>query len=306
MNLKCEILENVNLKEYNTYRLEAFCKYMVLPKSVKELQAVINYCLHKDIKYFVLGNGSNVILDGTFDGIVINMKNLNGIELVSDTDIIAYSGIMMPKLVKFAVKNNLQGLEWASGIPGTLGGGIYGNCGAYNDAIYHYLKEIIVLHNGKIEHIKVDKVFHDYRQTFFQGKRQYIIVAAHLKLIKGDSKQSQELINDRLKRRLASQPLTYPSAGSVFRNPSKEMPSGKLIEDVGLKNKSIGGALISPKHANFIVNNGNATAKDVISLIELIKKTIKENYSIDLVTEQEIVKWDSNAKENFPKFIMNK
>ena len=301
MNLKCEILENVNLKEYNTYRLEAFCKYMVLPKSVKELQEVINYCLHKDIKYFVLGNGSNVILDGTFDGIVINMKNLNGVELVSDTDIIAYSGIMMPKLVKFAVKNNLQGLEWASGIPGTLGGGIYGNCGAYNDDIYHYLKEIIVLHNGKIEHIKVDKVFHDYRQTFFQGKRQYIIVAAHLKLIKGDSKQSQELINDRLKRRLASQPLTYPSAGSVFRNPSKEMPSGKLIEDVGLKNKSIGGALISPKHANFIVNNGNATAKDVISLIELIKKTIKENYSIDLVTEQEIVKWDSNAKENETK-----
>lgn len=298
MNIKCEILENVNLKEYNTYRLEAFCKYMALPKSVKELQEVINYCLHKDIKYFVLGNGSNVILDGTFNGIVINMKNLNGSELVGDTDIIAYSGIMMPKLVKFAVKNNLQGLEWASGIPGTLGGGIYGNCGAYNDDIYHYLKEIIVLHNGKIEHIKADKVFHGYRQTFFQGKRQYIIVAAHLKLIKGDSKQSQELINDRLKRRLSSQPLTYPSAGSVFRNPSKLMPSGKLIEDVGLKNKNIGGALISPKHANFIVNNGNATAKDVISLIELIKKTIKENYSIDLVTEQEIVKWDSNAKEN--------
>lgn len=298
MNIKCEILENVNLKEYNTYRLEAFCKYMALPKSVKELQEVINYCLHKDIKYFVLGNGSNVILDGTFNGIVINMKNLNGASLVGDTNIIAYSGIMMPKLVKFAVKNNLQGLEWASGIPGTLGGGIYGNCGAYNDDIYHYLKEIIVLHNGKIEHIKADKVFHDYRQTFFQGKRQYIIVAANLKLIKGDSKQSQELINDRLKRRLSSQPLTYPSAGSVFRNPSKLMPSGKLIEDVGLKNKNIGGALISPKHANFIVNNGHATAKDVISLIELIKKTIKENYSIDLVTEQEIVKWDSNAKEN--------
>ena len=148
MNIKCEILENVNLKEYNTYRLEAFCKYMAFPKSVKELQEVINYCLHKDIKYFVLGNGSNVILDGTFNGIVINMKNLNGSELVGNTDIIAYSGIMMPKLVKFAVKNNLQGLEWASGIPGTLGGGIYGNCGAYNDDIYHYLKEIIVLHNG--------------------------------------------------------------------------------------------------------------------------------------------------------------
>lgn len=93
---------------------------------------------------------------------------MTGIELVSDTDIIAYGGIMMPKLVKFAVKNNLTGLEWASGIPGTLGGGIYGNCGAYNDDIYHYLQEIIVLHNGKIEHIKANKVFYDYRSTFFK------------------------------------------------------------------------------------------------------------------------------------------
>ena len=97
MNLKCEILENVNLKEYNTYRVEAFCKYMAFPKSVKELQEVINYCLHNDIKYFVIGNGSNVILDGYLDGIVINMKKLTGIELVSDTDIIAYGGIRMGK-----------------------------------------------------------------------------------------------------------------------------------------------------------------------------------------------------------------
>ncbi len=298
MNLKCEIIENVNLKEYNTYRIEANCKYMALPKSVKETQEVINYCLHNAIKYFVLGNGSNVILDGYLDGIVINMKNLNGIELVDDTDIIAYSGIMMPKLVKFAVQNNLQGLEWASGIPGTLGGGIYGNCGAYKDDIYHYLKEIIVLHNGKIEHIKANKVYHDYRTTFFQGKRQYIIIAAHLKLTKGDSKASQELINDRLKRRLASQPLSYPSAGSVFRNPSPEMPSGKLIEESGLKNKKIGGALVSEKHANFIINNGGATAQDIISLINLIKETVKKNYAIDLVAEQEIVKWDSNANKN--------
>lgn len=301
MNLKCEILENVNLKEYNTYRVEAFCKYMAFPKSIKELQEVINYCLHNDIKYFAIGNGSNVILDGYLDGIVINMKKLTGIELVSDTDIIAYGGIMMPKLVKFAVKNNLTGLEWASGIPGTLGGGIYGNCGAYNDDIYHYLQEIIVLHNGKIEHIKANKVFYDYRSTFFQGKRQYIIVAAHLKLSKGSSRKSQDLINDRLRRRLASQPLSYPSAGSVFRNPSKEMPAGKLIEESGLKNTKIGGAVVSLKHANFIINDGSATAKDIIDLIELIKKTIKKNYTIDLVTEQEIVKWDSNAKENETK-----
>ena len=118
------------------------------------------------------------------------------------------------------------------------------------------------------------------------------------KLNKGDSSKSQELINDRLKRRLASQPLSYPSAGSVFRNPSKEMPAGKLIEESGLKNTLIGGALISSKHANFIVNNGGATAKNIIDLINLVKETIKKNYEIDLVTEQEIVKWDSNAKEN--------
>ena len=134
--------------------------------------------------------------------------------------------------------------------------------------------------------------------TFFKVKLQYIIIASHLKLNKGDSSKSQELINDRLKRRLASQPLSYPSAGSVFRNPSKEMPAGKLIEESGLKNTLIGGALISSKHANFIVNNGGATAKNIIDLINLVKETIKKNYEIDLVTEQEIVKWDSNAKEN--------
>lgn len=292
MNKKCELKKNVNLKEYNTYRIAAECHYMALPSTVEDLTSLVNYAINHNIKYFILGNGSNVILDGYFDGLVINMKNLNGVIKKSDNDIIAYSGIMLPKLANFCVNNGLSGLEWASGIPGTLGGAIYGNAGAYNEAIYDYLEEIIVLHNGKLETLKKSKLPYAYRTSFFQGKRQYIIVAAHLKLKKGTKETSIELMNDRLTRRLKTQPLSYPSAGSTFRNPSKELPAGKLIEEAGLKGKKCGGAEISPKHANFIINSNNATAQDIINLIAKIKTTIKEKNNIDLVLEQEIVKWD--------------
>lgn len=293
MNFNCQTKENVNLKNYNTYRVSAMCKMMVFPKNVAELQDVISNCLHLGIKFLVLGNGSNVILNGEyFDGVVINMLSLTGAEKVSADEIIAYSGTMMPKLVRFALDNNLQGLEWASGIPGTLGGGIYGNCGAYKECIFDYLEEIIVLHNGKIEHMKKEKVAYDYRTSFFKNKKQYVIVAARLKLKPGNKEAGQEIIADRLKRRMASQPLTYPSAGSVFRNPAVDIYAGKLIEDCNLKGYKIGGAEVSNKHANFIVNTGGATAKDIITIINYLKKTIKDKYDIDLILEQEIVNWE--------------
>ncbi len=293
MNKKCELKRNVNLKDYNTYRISSKCHYMVLPSTLEDLMTIVNYATNHNIAYFILGNGSNVILDGYFDGLIINMKNLDGILEKGEADVIAYSGVMLPKLCNYCVNHNLSGLEWASGIPGTLGGAIYGNAGAYNEAIYDYLEEIIVLHNGKIETIKKDKISYGYRTTFFQNKRQYIIVAAHLKLKPGDKTKSLELINDRLTRRLKTQPLNYPSAGSTFRNPSKDLPAGKLIEEANLKGFKIGGAEISTKHANFIINTANATAKDIINLIAHIKKTIKAKNNIDLVLEQEIVKWDN-------------
>lgn len=293
MNKKCELKKNVNLLDYNTYRVEARCHYMAHPATLKDLENLLTYVINHQIKYFVLGNGSNVILDGYFDGLVINMKNLDKVIKKSPTDIIAYSGIMLPKLVNFCVKNNMAGLEWASGIPGTLGGAIYGNAGAYNEAIYDYLEEIIVLHNGKLETLKKSKLNYGYRTSFFQGKRQYIIIAAHLKLKLGDKETSLKIMNDRLTRRLKTQPLSYPSAGSVFRNPSKDLPAGKLIEDANLKGYKEGGATVSTKHANFIINENKATSKDLINLISHIKKIIKEKDNIDLILEQEIVKWDS-------------
>lgn len=293
MNKKCELKKNVNLLDYNTYRVEARCHYMACPATLKDLENLLTYVINHQIKYFVLGNGSNVILDGYFDGLVINMKNLDKVIKKSPTDIIAYSGIMLPKLVNFCVKNNMAGLEWASGIPGTLGGAIYGNAGAYNEAIYDYLEEIIVLHNGKLETLKKSKLNYGYRTSFFQGKRQYIIIAAHLKLKPGDKETSLKIMNDRLTRRLKTQPLSYPSTGSVFRNPSKDLPAGKLIEDVNLKGYKEGGATVSTKHANFIINENKATSKDIINLISHIKKIIKEKDNIDLILEQEIVKWDS-------------
>ena len=287
----CEVLEHVDLTDYNTYKIKTSTKYLALPKNKEEIIILMKYIKENNIKYFLLGNGSNVILpDKEFDGIIINFKKLNNFKF--DNDILTVeAGAMLPTLSNEVINHGLKGLEWASGIPGTIGGSIKGNAGAYLHEIMERVLEVEVLdENLNIKTLKKDDISYDYRTTSFKESKD-IILSAKLQLEKGDFEESRALVKDRLERRLSTQPLEYPSAGSVFRNPSKEQPSGKLIEDIGLKGKTIGGAQISEKHANFIVNKNNATASDIKELIELIKKEIKENYDIDLKCEQEIVEW---------------
>ena len=291
LNNICEVLESVDLTNYNTYKIKTSTKYLALPKNREEIINLMKYIKDNNIKYFLLGNGSNVILpDKEFDGVIINFKKFNNFEF--DGDILnVEAGAMLPTLSNEVINHGLKGLEWASGIPGTIGGSIKGNAGAYLHEIMERVLEVEVLdENLNIRTIKKEDISYDYRTTSFKESKD-IILSAKLKMEKGDFEESRALVKDRLERRLASQPLEYPSAGSVFRNPSKEQPSGKLIEDSGLKGKTIGGAQISEKHANFIVNKNNATASDIKKLIELIKKEIKENYDIDLKCEQEIVEW---------------
>ena len=291
LNNICEVLESVDLTDYNTYKIKTSTKFLALPKNKEELINLIKYLKDNNIKYFLLGNGSNVILpDKEFDGVVINFKKLNNFEF--DGDILnVEAGAMLPSLSNEVINHGLKGLEWASGIPGTIGGSIKGNAGAYLREIMDRVLEVEVLdENLNLKTIKKEDIEYGYRTTSFKNTKD-IIISAKLQLEKGDYEESKTLVKDRLERRLASQPLEYPSAGSVFRNPSKEQPSGMLIEQVGLKGKTIGGAQISTKHANFIVNINNASSDDIKKLIELIKKEIKENYDIDLKCEQEIVEW---------------
>lgn len=288
----CEIKEDVNLKQYNTYNIDTKTKFMAFPKTVDELISLLKYIKENNIKYFLLGNGSNIILpDEKFDGIVISFKDLNNYE-IKDKKIYAQAGVMLPKMALDSINYSLKGLEWATGIPGTVGASILGNAGAYLHEIMERIEEIQVLDKDlNIKTLKKDDITYGYRTTSLKENREYIILSAVFSLEDGNIEESKELVKDRLKRRQESQPLDYPSAGSVFRNPSKELPAGKIIEELGLKGKTIGGAKISEKHANFIVNANNAKSSDIKELINIIKKEVKKKENIDLICEQEIINW---------------
>ena len=196
------------------------------------------------------------------------------------------------KVALMSVKRGLSGLEFATGIPGSIGGAIYMNAGAYKSDMGYVVTKIKVLtpKYRVITMVNKELDFH-YRTSFLKKHLDYICLEATIKLKKGNKEEIEDLVKERKQRRLETQPLEYPSAGSVFRNP-EGMYAGKLIEDLGYKGLTKGGAQISLKHANFIINNNNATAQDIKDLIDFIKEEVKEKYNIDLKVEQEFKNWE--------------
>lgn len=285
-----KVKENVDLKNYNTYKIPRLAKYLVDVKSEESLIGLIDYLNKSKVKYLILGNGSNVVLpEKDLDGVVIKLSGLNSIN-IDDDEVYVGAGVMLPKLVSETVNNCLTGLEWASGIPGTVGGAVVGNAGAYLSDIFSFIEEIKVLDKGIIKTINRNDVKYSYRYTSFKDDKNIIVLGVKLKLNKGSSDESTDLMKKRLERRISSQPLEYPSAGSVFRNPEGNF-AGKLIEDCGLKGKRIGGAMVSEKHANFIINYDNATASDVRKLIKLVHDEVLKKTKVDLIIEQELIDW---------------
>ena len=284
--------ENVSLENLNTYKIKTKARYLLHPRTVKELQEFVSVAKKKNWPFWVLGNGSNVILaDTMYNGVIIKLDQFKKIEY-NGNQVVVGAGVMINYLSKDIINHGLSGLEWASGIPGTVGGSIYGNAEAYNVATFHYLKDVTFLNqNNEIVVLNKEDISHAYRTSYFKEKPGNIILEATFIFPDGDKEKSLLLMQDRLQRRLATQPLDYPSAGSVFRNPSKDLPSGKLIDDLGLKGFRIGDAMVSVKHANFIVNLGNATGKDIRNLIKLIHAKVEESYHIDLTLEQEFKDW---------------
>ena len=292
LNNICNVEEDANLKEYNTYKINTSAKYLAFPNNIEELINLLKYIKDNNMKYFIIGNGSNIILpDEKFDGVVISFKNLNNYK-IEGNKVVCESGVMLPKVAIDTINHSLKGLEWATGIPGTVGASVLGNAGAYLHEIMEYVDEIKVLDNDyNIVTLSKNDITYGYRTTSLKEERKYIILEVTMTLEDGNIEESRALVQDRLKRRMESQPLDYPSAGSVFRNPSKELPAGKIIEELGYKGKIVGGAEVSLKHANFIVNKDNAKANDIKELIDSIKKDVKEKYDIDLICEQEIINW---------------
>lgn len=280
------IKENYDLDNYNTYKIKCTAKYMGIPHNKEELQELINYLEQNEIKYIILGKGSNVILpDKEYNGCVISLENMQKIEIKDDI-ITAECGILLAKLVNVAINHDLEGLEYLTGIPGTLGGALYGNAGAYEHTIYDYLESIVVFRNNKFITLKKEDIKTSYRYTSFKENHD-ILVEASFKLPKGNIEEMQDKAKDILEKRKRL-PLEYPNAGSVFKNPEGDY-AGRLIETLGLKGYQVGDAKVSEKHANFIVNVGNMQSKDVQELIKEIQRKVEDAYQIKLELEQIII-----------------
>ena len=285
-----EVLENVDLKKYNTYKIGGKARFIVKPYNIKCLKKLLKYITEKNIKYIVLGKGSNIILpDKDYNGVIILLDNLNKIN-IDNNKVNVECGIILTKFINTLINNNLGGLENLYGIPGTLGGAIHGNAGCYGNVISDYLVNVTYLENDTIKTLTKDKCEFLYRDSIFKHDRNKIIISAEFNLLKKDKNEMMTIVKENMLKRKNSQPLDFPNAGSVFRNPINSS-AGKLIDDLGLKCLNINDAMISDKHANFIINKGNATSEDIKELINTIKEKVKEKYNIDLILEQEIVKY---------------
>ena len=289
-NLKVgKVYENVDLRKYTTYKAGGLGKVLVIPKNISSLIKLMNYINKNDLKHMILGNGSNLLFtDEGYEGILIKLDEFNNLEIKGNI-ITVGAGYNLIKLCMIAAKNSLAGLEFASGIPGTVGGAVYMNAGAYKSDMGYIVKSVKVLTPaGQIITLSNKDMDFHYRTSFLQKNKNYICLEATLKLYKGKKDAILEVIKDRKERRIESQPLEYPSAGSVFRNPENDY-AGRLVESLGYKGKKIGGAMVSIKHANFVINTGNAKANDIRRLILEIKDKVKKEYGIELKIEQEFV-----------------
>lgn len=284
-----EVLEYVDLKKYTTYRVGGKALAMVFPEDEYGLIELIRLLNNNYIKYKVIGRGSNLIFSSElYDGVLIKLDKLNNLE-IKGNEIVVGAGYQLIKLSTRLSRMGYTGIEFATGIPGSLGGAIFMNAGAYKSDMGYIVKCVKVLTPDlKIKELtNYDLNFH-YRSSFLQKNPGYICLEVTLILKKGNTDEIIQLIEDRKKRRVESQPLEYPSAGSVFRNPEGDY-AGRLIEEIGYKGKQIGGAMVSTKHANFIINYDHATGEDIKKLIMEIKNSVKEKYGIELKVEQEFV-----------------
>ena len=289
-SLNISYKEEISLKNYNTYRVNTIAKFLVFPKTIEELQEIIKHLKDYNIKYFLLGNGSNIILSmDYYDGVIIKLDNFNSITY-NDNLVTAGAGCSLIKLSLDTIEKGLTGMEFSTGIPGAVGASVAMNAGAYNCDLSEILKEITVLTpDNEIKTMKKEELSFEYRDSFLKRNKDYIVLSATFKLEKGNTEEMKELVNERKQKRISSQPLDMPNAGSVFRNPEGNF-AGALIESANLKGYNINGAEVSTKHANFIVNKGGATGEDIINLIDKIQKEIKEKNNIELRLEQIIVR----------------
>lgn len=279
------IRHDFSLSRVTTFRIGGNADLVVYPADAEAFAFALDTARREGVAYTVLGNGSNTLAaDDGFRGVVFVTTDMRGVR-IDGTRLVGDCGVLLGSVGTNALHAGLSGVEFANGIPGTLGGAIYMNAGAYGGQLSDIVYETVCydLDTGAVMHLKNDEQHFGYRHSIFMEKN-YIVLSAALQLKYGDRDAIRSEMNDYLQRRREKQPLEYPSAGSVFKRPAGYF-AGKLIEDAGLKGLRVGGAVVSQKHAGFIVNTGDATADDVLSLIDKIKESVLKASGVELECE---------------------
>lgn len=272
-----------------SFKVGGPAKFLVTPKTVEELVGIVELCVESEWPYLILGNGSNVIFDDEgYSGIVIKISTfLSKIQVIGN-QIKVQSGALMAAVSSKAMEHSLTGFEFASGIPGTLGGAVFMNAGAYGGEMKDIVDSVTVLcEDGKLKKRKAEDLDFAYRHSIFQSNDE-IIVEVTLNLTKGNKKAILEEIKTLAHKRNSKQPVTYPSAGSIFKRPEGHY-AGQLIDEAGLRGVSIGGAQVSELHCGFIINTGNATAKDIMRLISKVQNDVYVKSGVMLEPEVRFV-----------------
>lgn len=279
------------LSKMTTLRIGGTAKYTVYPENLVALDSIMRVIVEYGVRSKVIGKGSDLLCsDNDFDGVIIRLDRNCFHNYFDGCTLTAEAGGSLILLAVEAMKRGLSGLEFASGIPGTVGGAVFMNAGAYKSSMAEILDEVLVFRDGRSEWIKKDECEFGYRSSIFQKHPEWIILGARMTLSPKDSREISDLMDDRRARRMASQPLEYPTCGSVFRNPEGQN-AWQLIDGIGYRGKRIGDAMVSDKHCNFICNMGNAKADDYLQLVREIQDKVYEKYGVMLHTEMELFNW---------------
>ena len=283
---KGRISLNEPLARFTTFRIGGMADYYVEPSDAQDLLNIINYINKRSVPFYVMGNGSNILIsDDGIRGVVINLETGFNYLKNEGGKITAGAGVKMAKFVDFCIQNSRKGVEMLAGIPATVGGALVMNAGAYGGETSTYIDEVCVIKRGEIKTLSQEESGFGYRSS---NLKDSVILEASFILPEGNKEEISAIRKELLLKRNEAQPVEIPNAGCIFKNPEGNF-AAKLVEDCGLKGTSYGGAMVSPKHANFIVNFDNASAIDVIELIKIIRKTVKEKTGISLELEVKLI-----------------
>lgn len=286
-----EVETGKSFAQLTTLRIGGPIDYVVYPHNDIELVSLLKYCEKEKIPCKMLGKGSDLLCsDDVYHGVIIRLDRFFHGVIFNGEDMIAQSGASIIAASVMAMKKGLSGLEFASGIPGTIGGAVFMNAGAYKSCMADIVTEVFVYHDGMAVWIDGKDCGFAYRTSIFQKHPDWVILGAKMKLQAAPSEDIARLMDDRRARRMASQPLEYPSCGSVFRNPESQN-AWALIDGIGYRGKCVGGAQVSEKHCNFIINKDHASAADYLKLVKDIQSEVEKKYGIRLETEMEKFNW---------------